>query len=73
MSTITIIKAIPVGKNRLMFMTEPANWGIMDYAGNVICKPEFTHTNLFENGKMILQKADGVNYIVFENGKTVKQ
>lgn len=63
----------PAGKNRLMFMTEPAHWGIMDYAGNVICKPIFTHTNIFENGKMTLQKADGENYTVFEDGKIVKQ
>ena len=27
----------------------------------------------FENGKMILQKEDGENYIVFEDGKIVKQ
>lgn len=61
------------GKNRMMFMTEPAKWGIMDYAGKVICKPVFTHTNIFENGKMTLQKEDGENYTVFEDGKIVKQ
>ena len=62
-----------VGKNRIMFMTEPAKWGIMDYSGNIICPAIFTSTNKFENGKTSLQKEDGENYTVFEDGKIVKQ
>jgi hypothetical protein len=62
-----------VGKNRIMFMKSPQRWGIMDYKGNIICPAQFTHTNYFRNGKTTLQKADGQNYTVYEDGRVEKE
>ncbi|WP_291287109.1 hypothetical protein [Flavobacterium sp.] len=39
----------------------------------MIVKPEFTHTAKIENGKVILQKADAQDYIVYKNGKIEKK
>lgn len=38
----------------------------------MIVKPGFTHTGKFENGKVILKKADAQDYIVYKNGNIEK-
>ena len=62
-----------VGKNRITFMKSLQRWGIMDYKGNIICPAQFTHVNYFRNGKTTLQKADGQNYTVYEDGRVEKE
>jgi len=60
------------GDKMIMFMQKPARWGLIDYQNNLVVKPEFTHTNIFSNGKMILQKEGGDEYIVHSNGRVEK-
>jgi len=62
-----------VGKNRIMYMDAPQRWGIMDFNGKIITEAVFTHTNIFKDGKTTLQKADGENYIVHDDGRIEKQ
>ena len=57
----------------LEVIKSPQRWGIMDYKGNIICPAQFTHTNYFRNGKTTLQKADGQNYTVYEDGRIEKE
>lgn len=61
------------GENLIMFMSEPAKWGFIDYKNNLVIKPEFTHTNIFREGEMVLQKDGGEEFIVYANGKVVKK
>lgn len=61
------------GEKLIMFMSEPAKWGFIDYDNNLVIQPEFTHTNIFRNGEMVLQKDGGEEFIVYANGKVVKK
>lgn len=61
------------GEKLIMFMTEPAKWGFIDYNNKRIIEPEFTHTNIFSGGEMVLQKNGGDEFIVYANGKVVKK
>lgn len=54
-------------------MIEPQRWGYINHKNEMVIKPEFTYTGLFENGKVILQKADGEDYIVYKDGKVEKK
>jgi len=45
----------------------------MDYASKIITDPVFTSSNIFVDGKTVLQQADGEQYVVFEDGRIVKK
>lgn len=62
-----------VGKNRIMYMESPQHWGLMDYNSKILTDPVFTFSNIFVDGKMVLQQADGEEYILYEDGKIVKK
>jgi len=62
-----------VGEKLIMFMSEPAKWGFIDYKNNLVLQPEFTHTSIFREGEMVLQKDGGEEYIVYANGKAIKK
>lgn len=66
-------RLIPAGEDLVMFMHEPQRWGIIDYDENIIVPPEFTHSGVFINGVMSLQKEDGINYLVSKDGKVIKE
>lgn len=53
-------------------MIEPQRWGYINHKNEMIVKPEFTFVGKFENGKVVLQKADGEDYTVYKDGKVVK-
>lgn len=53
-------------------MIEPQRWGYVNHKNEMIVKPEFTFVGKFENGKVVLQKADGDDYTVYKDGKVVK-
>jgi hypothetical protein len=53
-------------------MIEPQKWGYINHKNEMIIKPEFTYVGTFENGKVILQKADGEDYTVYKDGKVEK-
>jgi hypothetical protein len=61
------------GEKLIMFMNEPSKWGFIDYKNKIVIQPEFSHTNIFKEGKMTLQKSDGEEYIVYINGKVEKK
>ncbi|MNF09413.1 hypothetical protein D3C80_2100720 [compost metagenome] len=54
-------------------MIEKQQWGYVNHKNEMIIKPEFTYVDKFENGKVILQKADGENYIVYKDGRVEKE
>lgn len=54
-------------------MIEKQQWGYVNHKNEMIVKPEFTYVDKFENGKVILQKADGENYIVYKDGRVEKE
>lgn len=54
-------------------MIEMQRWGYVNHKNEMIVKPEFTYVDKFENGKVILQKADGENYIVYKDGRVEKE
>lgn len=54
-------------------MIEPQRWGYINQKNEMVVKPEFTYIDRFKNGKVILQKADGEDYIVYKNGKVEKK
>ncbi|MDI3321429.1 WG repeat-containing protein [Pinibacter soli] len=62
-----------VGEKLIMFMKEPAKWGFINYKNEIVIQPEFSHTNIFRDGKMTLQRNDGEEYIVYANGKVEKK
>ncbi|WP_177230451.1 WG repeat-containing protein [Chitinophaga sp. CF118] len=53
-------------------MIEPHRWGYINHKNEMVIKPEFTHHRKFENGKVVLQKADGEEYTVYKDGKVEK-
>ncbi|MGE8290722.1 MAG: WG repeat-containing protein [Sphingobacterium sp.] len=61
------------GKNRIMYMESPQHWGLMDYNSKILTDPVFTFSNIFVDGKMVLQQADGEEYTLYEDGKIVKK
>lgn len=61
------------GEKLIMFMSEPGKWGFIDYNNKIIIEPEFSHTNIFRNGEMVLQKNGGDEFIVYANGKVIKK
>lgn len=69
---LTYESLVLAGKNRIMFMQAPQQWGIMDYQSNVIVTPIFTHSATFENGTARLQQANGETYLVEEDGHMKK-
>jgi hypothetical protein len=62
-----------VGEKLIMFMNEPAKWGFINYKNEIVIQPEFSHTNVFKDGKMTLQKNDAEEYVVYANGKVEKK
>jgi hypothetical protein len=69
---LTYESLVLAGKNRIMFMQAPQQWGIMDYQSNVIAEAIFTHSTTFENGTARLQQANGETYLVEEDGRMEK-
>lgn len=61
------------GDGLFFFMKEPSRWGVKNFKEEIIVQPEFTYTSKFVNGKTVLQKEDGEDYIVYTSGKVVKK
>lgn len=61
------------GNGLFFFMKEPARWGLKNFKEEVIVQPEFTFTQDFVDGKTVLQKPDGEEYIVYTDGRVVKK
>lgn len=61
------------GEGLFFFMKAPVQWGVKNFKEEVVIQPEFTNTGEFVNGKTILQKKDGHEYVVYTNGKVVKK
>ncbi len=70
---IQYAQADAVGEGLIAFMHKPQQWGFINLKNEVVIPPQFTFVAPFENGKVVLQKADGENYIVYPDGKIVKQ
>jgi len=66
-------EAEPAKEGMVAFMNEPQRWGYLNLKNEIIIKPEFTFSAAFENGKVILQKADGEDYIVYKDGRVEKK
>jgi hypothetical protein len=47
--------------------------GYLNLKNEIVIKPEFTFSGTFENGKVILQKPDGEDYIVYKDGRVEKK
>lgn len=63
----------PAREGMVAFMSEPQRWGYLNLKNEVVIKPEFTFSAAFHNGKVILQKPDGEDYIVYKDGRVVKK
>lgn len=63
----------PAKEGMVAFMFEPQRWGYLNLKNEVVIKPEFTFSAAFENGKVILQKPDGEDYIVYKDGRIEKK
>jgi hypothetical protein len=63
----------PAKEGMVAFMSEPQRWGFVNLKNEVVIKPEFTFSAAFENGKVILQKPDGEDYIVYKDGRVEKK
>lgn len=61
------------GDGLFFYMKEPQRWGLKNFKEEVVVQPEFTSTSEFINGKVVLQKDGGEEYIVYSNGKVVKK
>lgn len=62
----------PANEGLVAVMIEPQRWGYINHKNEMVVKPEFTYVGTFENGKVILQKADGEEYTVYKDGKVEK-
>jgi hypothetical protein len=63
----------PAKEGMVAFMSDPHRWGYLNLKNEVVIKPEFTFSAAFENGKVILQKSDGEDYIVYKDGRVEKK
>jgi hypothetical protein len=63
----------PAKEGMIAFMNEPQRWGYLNLKNEIVIKPEFTFSAAFENGKVILQKPDGEDYIVYKDGRVEKK
>jgi hypothetical protein len=63
----------PAKEGMVAFMVEPQRWGYLNLKNEIVIKPEFTLSAAFENGKVILQKSDGEDYIVYKDGRVKKK
>ncbi|KFF13044.1 hypothetical protein IW15_09755 [Chryseobacterium soli] len=61
------------GEGLFFFMKAPAQWGVKNFKEEVVVQPEFTNTGEFVNGKTVVQKKDGQDYVVYANGNVVKK
>lgn len=61
------------GSGLFFFMKEPARWGLKNFREEIIVQPEFTFTNDFVDGKVVLQKSGGEEYTVYTDGRVVKK
>ena len=61
-----------VNEGLVAVMIEPQRWGYVNQKNQMVIEPEFTFVEAFTDGKVVLQKADGEDYIVFKNGKVRK-
>jgi hypothetical protein len=64
---------MPAKEGMVAFMSEPQRWGYLNVKNEVVIKPEFTFCDAFENGKVILQKPDSEDYIVYKDGRVEKK
>jgi hypothetical protein len=63
----------PAREGMIAFMKEPQRWGYLNLKNEVVIKPEFTFSAAFQHGKVILQKPDGEDYIVYKDGRVEKK
>jgi hypothetical protein len=63
----------PAKEGMVAFMSEPQRWGYLNLKNEIVIKPEFTFSAAFEDGKVILQKPDGEDYIVYKDGRVEKK
>jgi WG repeat protein len=70
---IVYAQVTPAKEGMIAFMNEPQRWGYLNLKNEVVIKPEFTFSAAFENGKVILQKPDGEDYIVYKDGRVEKK
>ena len=61
------------GDGLFFYMKEPQRWGLRNLKDEIIVEPEFTSTSAFINGKTVLQKDGGDEYIIYSSGKVVKK
>jgi hypothetical protein len=61
------------GDGLFFYMKEPQRWGLRNLKDEIIVQPEFTFTSEFVNGKTVLQKNGGDEYVVYSSGKVVKK
>lgn len=64
---------ITANEGMIAFMNVPQRWGYINLKNEVIIKPEFTNPEKFVNGKAILQKPGGEEYIVYKDGRIEKK
>ncbi len=63
----------PAREGMIAFMKEPQRWGYLNLKNEIVIKPEFTFSAAFKDGKVILQKPDGEDYIVYKDGRVEKK
>jgi hypothetical protein len=63
----------PAKEGMIAFMKEPQRWGYLNLKNEIVIKPEFTFSAAFKDGKVILQKPDGEDYIVYKDGRVEKK
>ena len=61
------------GEGMVSYMTEPQRWGYLNLKNEVVVEPQFTSTARFVKGKVVLQKPDASEYIVYKNGTIEKK
>lgn len=55
------------------FCKEPQKWGYINTKNEIVIEPFFTNARPFQNGKVVLQKSDGVEYTVYKDGRIEKK
>lgn len=70
---VVYAQVTPAKEGMVAFMNEPQRWGYLNLKNEIVIKPEFTFSAAFENGKVILQKPDGEDYIVYKDGRVEKK
>lgn len=61
------------GEGMFWFMEKPQRFGILNDKGTVIIPAEFIYTSQFRHGRLVSQQADGENYVVYRDGRVVRE